>query len=139
MNKVNLETFAGGALQEKFDETFERVLKNMQDPNTPYKNKRSITIKINFTQNEDRNDTGVEVSVEAKLAPVTPINTRMAIGTDLKTNKVYAEEYGPQIRGQMSLEDLETPISVDGKEVDPETGEILEKDTVVDFRKAGQA
>ena len=39
----------------------------------------------------------------------------------------------------MSLEDLETPISVDGKEVDPETGEILEKDTVVDFRKAGQA
>lgn len=111
----------------------------MQDPNTPYKNKRSITIKINFTQNEERTDTGVEVSVEAKLAPVTPINTRMAIGTDLKTNKVYAEEYGPQIRGQMSLEDLETPISVDGKEVDPETGEILEKDTVVDFRKAGQA
>ena len=69
MSKVNLETFAGGALQEKFDETFERVLKNMQDPNTPYKNKRSITIKINFTQNEDRNDTGVEVSVEAKFAP----------------------------------------------------------------------
>ena len=25
MSKVNLETFAGGALQEKFDETFERV------------------------------------------------------------------------------------------------------------------
>ena len=92
MSKVNLETFAGGALQEKFDETLERVLKNMQDPNTPYKNKRSITIKINFTQNEERTDTGVEVSVEAKLAPVTPINTRMAIGTDLKTNKVYAED-----------------------------------------------
>ena len=29
MSKVNLETFAGGALQEKFDETLERVLKNM--------------------------------------------------------------------------------------------------------------
>ena len=37
MNKVNLETFAGGALQEKFDAAMEQVLKNMME----YNKKRS--------------------------------------------------------------------------------------------------
>ena len=40
MSKVNLETFAGGALQEKVDRAMDEVLQNMQDPNTPWKNKR---------------------------------------------------------------------------------------------------
>jgi hypothetical protein len=48
MSKVNLETFAGGALQEKVDRAMDEVLQNMQDPNTPWKNKRGITIKISF-------------------------------------------------------------------------------------------
>lgn len=46
MSKVNLETFAGGALQEKFDRAFKEVVENMQDPNTSFKNKRVVTIKI---------------------------------------------------------------------------------------------
>lgn len=37
MDRVNLETFAGGALQEKFDDAMEKVLVNMTDPNTPWK------------------------------------------------------------------------------------------------------
>lgn len=69
MAKVNLEEFAGGALQEKFDMAMGKVLENMQDPNTPWKNKRSITVKITFQQNEDRDDAQVDVSVEPKTAP----------------------------------------------------------------------
>ena len=82
MSKVNLETFAGGALQEKVDRAMDEVLQNMQDPNTPWKNKRGITIKISFQQNEDRDDTAVDVVVEKKLAHSSPIVTRMSIGTD---------------------------------------------------------
>lgn len=48
MSKVNLEEFAGGALQEKFDSAMEQVLANMLDPNTPWKNKREINIKVSF-------------------------------------------------------------------------------------------
>lgn len=40
MSKVNLERFAGGALQEKFDFAMAQVVENMMDPNTPWKNKR---------------------------------------------------------------------------------------------------
>ena len=150
MSKVNLETFAGGALQEKVDRAMYEVLQNMQDPNTPWKNKRGITIKISFQQNEDRDDTAVDVVVEKKLAHSSPIVTRMSIGTDLDTGEVYAEEYGKQVKGQMSLNDWNAvqekagKAVVDGKTIDTSTGEVLEeptveKNVVVDFRAIRQA
>lgn len=141
MSKVNLETFAGGALQEKFDDAMERVLVNMTDPNTPWKNKRKIIVEVSFEQNEDRDDSSVNVSVVPKLAPVKPVSTRMAIGKDLKTGEVFAEEYGSQCRGQMTMEDYQRQQEqvVDGKTVDTETGEIKEDQKVLDFRQAKQA
>lgn len=126
MSKVNLEEFAGGALQEKFDEAFDKVIQNMLDPNTPWKNKRKITVEVTLEQDEMRQDTAVHVAVVAKLAPVKPVETRMVIGKNLKTGETFAEEYGKQIRGQMSIDDYQ--------EVDPETGEIKEQERVVDFR-----
>ena len=134
--KVNLEQFANGALQEKFDMAFQRVIENMQDPNTPYKNKRVISIKIALTQNENRDDSAVEVSVETKLAPVMPIATRMSIGKDLRTGEIYAEEYGKQIKGQMSFSDMEESalLTAVGEDVvDTDTGEVVGK--VTDFRR----
>lgn len=141
MARVNLETFAGGALQEKFDDAMEKVLQNMMDPNTPWKNKRKITVEVTFEQNEDRDDSSVDVSVVPKLAAVKPVNTRMAIGKDLETGKCYAEEYGNSIRGQMSFDDIDgqNDVVVDGKRVDPDTGEIKEGTSqVVDFRAVKQ-
>lgn len=140
MSKVNLEEFAGGALQEKFDDAMDKVLANLMDPNTPWKNKRKISVEITFEQNEDRDDTSVNVSVVPKLAPVKPIATRMSIGRDLATGEVFAEEYGNQIKGQMSFADLEqkqSPNMVVGKDiVDTETGEVIgTKDNVIDLRK----
>lgn len=152
MSKVNLETFAGGALQEKFDQAMAEVLQNMQDPNTPWKNKRGITIKVTFQQNEDRDDTQVDVVVEKKLAHTSPIVTRMSIGTDLDTGEVYAEEYGKQVRGQMTINDWEQNQKKDQETavaVDTDTGEILDDTSVsqaddknvaiVDFRAVKQA
>ncbi|MEI1256016.1 hypothetical protein V8Q34_14855 [Blautia sp. JLR.GB0024] len=139
MAKVNLEEFAGGALQEKFDRAFEQVTENMLDVNTPYKNKRVITVKVALTQNESRDDSVAEVSVETKLAPASPIKTQFALQRDLKTGKVFACEYGPGIMGQMSLDDFqEKETVIDSNVVDTETGEIKEK-KVVDLRTAKQA
>lgn len=141
MSRVNLETFAGGALQEKFDDAMEKVLINMMDPNTPWKNKRKIVVEVSFEQDEDRDDTSVNVSVVPKLAPVKPVSTRMAIGKDLETGQVFAEEYGSQCRGQMSLDDYQKQREqeIDGKTVDTETGEIKEESRVIDLRQTKQA
>lgn len=142
MEKVSLQELTGGALQEKFDRAMETVISNMQDPNTPWKNKRAITIKLTFEQTEERDDAAVSVSVETKTAPVKPIATRMAIGRDLRTGEVYAQEYGGQLKGQMEFrQDPDNPseLTLDGRTVDMETGEIKETGNVVDFRAAKEA
>lgn len=104
---INLKEVAGGALQEIAAEAIADVVANMQDPNTPWKAKRMVTIKLGFTQNEDRNDATMQISVEKKTAPVKPVETKFSIGKDLRSGEVFMEEYGPQIRGQMTLEDFQ--------------------------------
>lgn len=143
MEKVLLEEIVGGALQEKFSKSFEKVIENLQNPDTPYKNAREITIKMKFTQNEIRDDVKCAVSVTEKLAPQTAMSTSFAIGKNLKTGELYAEEYGKQIKGQMSINDYQKETKeesvqvVDGDVVDTETGEVIEEehtDSVVDLR-----
>lgn len=144
MNKINLQDIVGGQLQAKFERSFEKVIENLQDPNTSFKIKRGITIKLDFTQNENRDDVSVSVLVSEKLAPQQDMETKFYIGKDLATDEVYAEEYGKQVRGQMNFNDVlgEKPQEqvINGKTVDTETGEIKEEpDKVYDFRKVANA
>lgn len=138
MNKVELQQLVGGALQEKFSKSFSRVLDNLKDPNTPFKNKRSITIKMTFEQNENRDDVKCEIDILEKLAAQSGMKTNFWIGQDLQTGEVIAEEYGKQIKGQMSIKDYEKSVETIGTDiVDTETGEVLnESESIVDFRKA---
>lgn len=141
MNRVELKDLVGGALQEKFSKAFEKVVENLQDQNTSFKVKRGITIKLTFDQNEARDDVSVSVDVSEKLAPQAGMKTSFYIGKDLQTGEIYAEEYGKQIKGQMSLKDYENrpPVQenvqkIDGDVVDTETGEVIGTE-IVDFRK----
>lgn len=130
MFEINLDDLAGGELGAQFQVAAKKVIENLLDPNTPYKNKRGITIKLTFEQNEERNDVSVGVQVDTKLASRTPMKTNLAIGKDLRTNDLYVQEYGRGIRGQCSLDDYpkdrEGNILIDNKEVNTETGEIIE-------------
>lgn len=134
METLKLQEVAGGALQEKANQALQKVFANMQDPNTPWRNKRVVTIKLSFTQNEDRDDSTCEISVDTKLAPVKPVETKFSIAKNLKTGEVEAMEYGPGIKGQMTLSDYPidrtSEITIDGKRVDTETGEIREEKIV---------
>lgn len=106
MLHVDLSELAGGALQEKFDREVTRVVKNLQDPNTPYGDSRKIVITISFKQTEMRDDAKVDISVVSKLASVISAKTYFALGKDLRTGEVLVSEYGRQIPGQMSIEDV---------------------------------
>lgn len=106
MLHVDLSQLAGGTLQEKFDREITRVIDNMQDPNTPFGEKRKITINISFVQNEMRDGAKIEISLNSKLAGVISAKTNFAMGKDLKSGEVVVNEYGKQIPGQMSFSDL---------------------------------
>lgn len=131
MNGIELKNLVGGALQEQFSKAFDKVIENLQNPNTSYRNARKITIELKFVQNEARDDVKCAVSVSEKLATQSPLETSFAIGTDLKTGKLYAHEYGKQIKGQMSVDDVLNNVDV-------ETGEILDtpadSNNVIDLR-----
>lgn len=134
MNKVELHEIVGGALQEKFNKAFENVIENLQDANTSYKVKRKITISLDFTQNESRDDVHVDVAVVEKLAPQAPMTTSFAIGKDLQSGKVYAEEYGKAVRGQLSFDDLQEENTGDEA-----PAEATNNNSVVDFRTAANS
>lgn len=135
MEKIELRELVGGALHEQFNKAFERVIENLQNPNTPYKTTREITIKLKFQQNEFRDDVKCGISVTEKLAAQSPMETGFAIGKDLRTGELFAEEYGKQIRGQLSIDDVQQAPA--NEIVDPTTGEILNEqpENVIDLRK----
>lgn len=109
MLHVDLTELAGGTLQEKFDREITRVIENMQDPNTPFNEKRGITINLSFHQNELRDDAKIEISVKSKLAGVISAKTNIAMGKDLNSGQVMIKEYGKQVPGQMSFSDMPEP------------------------------
>lgn len=49
-----LSLLAHGAIQEKLDGELEKVFNNIHDPNTKAEAKRSITIKLEFAPDENR-------------------------------------------------------------------------------------
>ena len=116
--RIELKDVAGGAVQEKFAHSFEKVMENMQDVNTPYKDKRQIIITMTFVQNEQRDNVVADISVKEKLAAQGGLTTQFAVGRDLRSGEVIAEEYGKQLRGQISMEETE--------KIDTETGEVID-------------
>lgn len=68
MEKISLQEMVGGALQEQFEKSFLRVVENLSDPNTPFKDCRKICIELKFTQNEARDDVSCAIKVSEKLA-----------------------------------------------------------------------
>lgn len=134
MKEIQLKDLVGGALQEQFAESFEKVIENLQNPNTPYKAAREITIKLKFAQNEHRNSVKCTVQVIEKLAPQASMETAFAVGKNLCTGEVYAEEYGNQLVGQLTLDEWrdtrnQTITNADGEVVDMVTGEIIAPNT----------
>ena len=108
---IDLSKFGGGALQERFNREFEKVVKNMKDPNTSYKESRKVMITLTLKQDEDRKACTCTCEVASKLAKPKAFDTNFGIGQNLKTGEFVAKEYGTQIPGQMGLEDLDPDAS----------------------------
>lgn len=85
-------------------------------------------VQLDFIQDESREDVRCDVAVGCKLAQPRPMSTRLAIGRDLRTDELYVAEYGKQIKGQMSIDDI---VKTD----EPEEKEQTEK-KVVNINKA---
>lgn len=77
---VCLKNLAGGAALERFDHEFERVLKNICDPNTDPKKIRKIKLTITLKPSEDRDFSSAKIDCESTLAPLESFNASLYIG-----------------------------------------------------------
>ncbi len=108
-SNINLESLAGGAFAEKLNEALMQVAENIQNPNTEATTKRQIQILIKFAPNKTRQLVSTQISVTTKLAATEAIDTQMIMGVNMRTGQIEIAEYDGQIRGQMSLSDLQKP------------------------------
>ena len=106
-NNINLNTLAGGAFAEKLNEALMQVAENIQNPNTDATAKRGITVNIKFTPSKNRQMVNTSIAVTTKLATTEAIDTQMIMGLNMRTGEIELAEYDGQIRGQMSITDME--------------------------------
>lgn len=104
---INFQEFAGGALAEQLNTELQKVLDNIYDPNTEPKKTRKLTLTLTFKPSENRGVSDVGIVSKSTLAPVKAVKTNIIIDKDLDTGKVVAAEIGKQIKGQISIDEVE--------------------------------
>lgn len=79
LQNVNLKTLSEGAMIERGNLELEKVLENIEDPNTGF-GIREINIKLKFKPREDRQSAEISIQATSKLAPVTEHLTQVYLG-----------------------------------------------------------
>lgn len=99
--KNSILEMARGAMMEQFDLNVGKILGNIMDLNTPATKKRSITLKVEFEPNEDRNFVGVSATTKVSVIGDHPVKTSMYVAKN--GNDIEAVENIPQVPGQLDF------------------------------------
>ncbi len=102
----SLDDLMNGAAVQRFNRCLQEVLQNIFDPNTDAKKTRKITMTLTIKPDKDRNSAKFYLDVRAGLAPVEPYEVNALLSRDDRGN-VSATEFGNQIPGQISTDDLD--------------------------------
>lgn len=95
---------ARGAILERVDFEMDRVLKNIQDPNTNPNAKRKLTVTLELIPAADRKTIIVKATAKSALVPTEPVVTSLALGGVPGTGEAAIFEMTPQVPGQYSLD-----------------------------------
>ncbi|MBO1513232.1 replication terminator protein [Metabacillus sp. BG109] len=123
---IDLNSFADGAVSERFNLELQKVLENFADLNTDPKAKRQINLVVTLVGDEARDLILADVQAKTKLAPAKKLEAKIIMDYDEK-GKVTGSELKSGIKGQTFI--------------DVETGEIQEDNgsKVYSFRKQEEA
>lgn len=129
--KLNLNTFADGALLERVNDSINKVLVNIADPNTDAKKKRSVTVTLTFEGNEQRNLANVSVESKEKLVPAHSVATSFLIDRDA-AGEIVGAELKSGIPGQTMITEMGEVVTDTGELID----EVEQQNNIVDFRNS---
>jgi hypothetical protein len=77
LTEVTLDSLGGGLAQEIFSREMDRVLANIDDPNTDPQQSRKITLIVTFKPEKSRTHASVLVSSKSVLAGIRPAETEV--------------------------------------------------------------
>lgn len=100
-----LSNLANGGIQEKLDHELVKIFNNIHDPNTKAEDKRTVTIKLEFVPDENRQTVKVNSNISIKLANVKDTSVTVLTGKDLADGKVEARELKSNSPGQTYFDD----------------------------------
>ena len=113
-----LSGLANGAIQEKLDSELEKVFDNIHDPNTKAEDKRTVTIKLEFVPDENRQTVKVNSNIAIKLANIKDVSMTVLTGKDLTNGKIEAKELRSNNPGQTYFDEDLTPRTDVGVPID---------------------
>lgn len=125
-----LSQLANGSIQEKLDYELEKVFENIHDPNTKAEDKRTVTIKLEFVPDENRQTVKVNSNISIKLANVKDVSMTVLTGKDLVNGKIEALELKSSVPGQTYFDDDLTPKTDIGVPVDVIERELNRKKVI---------
>lgn len=104
---LKLSTLAGGVAEELFQNELDRVLNNLDDPNTDHKAARSITLSFVFHTDEERRVSNVAIRSSSKLAGVKSRSTVIFLGRQqgvmTAVEQLTQEELFPRLEPRLEL------------------------------------
>lgn len=106
MQSKSILEMARGAFLERADYEMSKILDNINDVNTKPTKKRTLTITVEFTPDEDRRNIIVNTVVKSKLEPTNAIRTSLYVTEDEQGEALIAE-MTPQVPGQLGLDGTE--------------------------------
>jgi hypothetical protein len=120
---IDLNTFAEGALAERFNSELQRVLENIADPNTDAAKTRKVTLTVSLKGDNERDVVKTTVIAKSTIVPAKDIESKLMMDYDGE-GKVTGGELKSGIKGQ-------TYIDNEGDIADDQGEKVL------DFRAQG--
>lgn len=115
---IDLGRLANGAIQEKLDGELLKVFENIHDPNTNAKDKRAITIKLEFSPDENRQVINLNSSFNTKLAMVRDFDTTILTDESMDDGSIFAKELRSDAPGQTYFDDEGKQMTDTGEPID---------------------
>ncbi len=113
--RVTLETLAGGAAVELFQQQLDRVIANIVDPNTPSKAQRKVTLELVIQPDDERGMGEAKVTCKASVAAPNGARTTLYFGR--QQGRLVAVENDPRQGGL-----LDAPGDQTIRAVEPQGG-----------------
>ncbi|WP_078430467.1 hypothetical protein [Alkalihalobacterium alkalinitrilicum] len=101
---VDLNTFANGAVAERFNDELQKILENISDPNTDAGKVRKLTLTVKLAGDDQRNLAVAVVEAKSTFASAREIQAKIIMDYD-SNGKVTGAELKSGVKGQTYLEE----------------------------------